>query len=37
MGYPRVLIGTAEGLDIELTEVKYLEETYLLNAVLGHA
>jgi hypothetical protein len=35
---PEVLIGTAEGLDIELTEeVKYLEEPYLSNAVLGYA
>jgi hypothetical protein len=38
MKCPRVLIETAEGLDIELTdeEVKYLEESYLANAVLGH-
>ena len=35
----RVLIRIAEALDIELTEeeVKYLEEPYLPNAVLGHA
>ena len=35
----RVLIRTAEALDIELTEedVKYLEEPYLPNAVVGHA
>jgi predicted oxidoreductase len=34
----RVLIGTAEALDIELTEeeVKHLEEPYLPNAVVGH-
>ena len=34
----RVLIGTTEALDIELTEeeAKYLEESYLPNAVLGH-
>lgn len=33
-----VLIRIAEALDIELTEeeVKYLEEPYLPNAVLGH-
>jgi diketogulonate reductase-like aldo/keto reductase len=38
MKYHRVLTKTAEGLDIELTEeVKYLEEPYLSNAVLGHA
>lgn len=35
---PGVLIATVEALDIELTEdeVKYLEEPYLPNAVLGH-
>lgn len=39
VGYPsRGLIQVAEALDIELTEedVKYLEELYLPNAVLGH-
>ena len=36
--HPGVLIRIAEALDIELTEeeVKYLEEPYLPNAVLGH-
>ena len=35
----RVLIRIAEALDIELTEeeVKYLEEPYLPNAILGHS
>ena len=35
----RVLIRTAEALDIELTEeeVKQLEEPYLPNAIMGHA
>ena len=35
----RVLIRTAEALDIELTEeeAKYLEEPYLPNVVLGHS
>ena len=35
----RMLIRTAEALDIELTEeeVKYLEEPYLPNAISGHA
>ena len=35
----RVLIKTAEALDIELTEeeAKYLEEPYLPVAILGHA
>ena len=33
-----LLIWTAEGLDVELTEeeAKYLEEPYLPNAILGH-